>query len=76
MVWLGISLPGHRPSEVTSSLPSGADTAASGLGGEGHPCLVGAGRRAGRSAAADPTSFGHVEGEADREAQTSQVIID
>lgn len=65
---------GHRPREVTSSLPSGADTAASGLG-EGRSCLVGAGGRAGRSAAADPASFRHVEGEAEREAQTSQVAI-
>lgn len=45
-------------------LPSGADAAASGLGGERDSNVVGAGRCAGRPAAAHIPDPGHVEGEA------------
>lgn len=45
-------------------LSAGADTAASGLGGEGHSDLVGAGRRTGWPAVAHTSGPGHVEGEA------------
>lgn len=49
--------------DVLWSVP-GADAAASGLGGEGHSNLVGAGGRAGRPAAVHTPGPGHVEGEA------------
>lgn len=45
-------------------LSAGADSAASGLGGEGHSDLVGAGRRTGWPAVAHTSGPGHVEGEA------------
>lgn len=73
--WLGWGLPTRTSEslgkasvvvteEMHPGLPSGADAAASGLGGQGHSNLVGAGRRAGWPAVAHPPGRGHVEGEA------------
>lgn len=55
---------GSPPPRRRPRLPSGADTGASGLGGQRGSTLVDAGRRAGRPAVAHTAGPGHVEGEA------------